>query len=72
MADHPTSGLISVDPGILGGKPVIAGTRFSVQLLLEKLHDGWTIDDLLEDFPQFSYLVCLGASSLPAQFVVGG
>jgi uncharacterized protein (DUF433 family) len=46
-----TSSLITSDPEILGGKPVIAGTRISVQLILEKLGDGWSIQDLLEDYP---------------------
>ena len=46
--------LIVTDPGILAGKPIIAGTRISVQLILEKLRDGWTTDDLLEDYPQLT------------------
>jgi uncharacterized protein (DUF433 family) len=49
-----TSSLITSDPEILGGKPVIAGTRISVQLILEKLGDGWSIQDLLEDYPQLT------------------
>jgi uncharacterized protein (DUF433 family) len=49
-----TSSLITSDPEILGGKPVIAGTRISVQLILEKLSDGWSIPDLLEDYPHLT------------------
>jgi len=49
-----TSSLITSAPEILGGKPVIAGTRISVQLILEKLGDGWSIQDLLEDYPQLT------------------
>ena len=49
-----TSALITADPEILGGKPVIAGTRISVQLILEKLRDGWSIEDLLEDYPHLT------------------
>jgi uncharacterized protein (DUF433 family) len=49
-----TSSLITADPEILGGKPVIAGTRISVQLILEKLRDGWSIQDLLEDYPHLT------------------
>jgi uncharacterized protein (DUF433 family) len=52
---HPTDhAQIICDPAVLGGKPVIAGTRISVQLILEKLRDGWTIDDLLEDYPHLT------------------
>jgi uncharacterized protein (DUF433 family) len=49
-----TDSSIITDPAILSGKPVIAGTRISVQLILEKLRDGWTIDDLLDDYPQLT------------------
>ncbi len=38
-------------PGILGGKPVIKGTRISVELVLEQLAAGWSIDDVLEAYP---------------------
>ncbi len=48
------SPLITADPEILGGKPVIAGTRISVQLILEKIGDGWSIQDLLEDYPHLT------------------
>ena len=54
MADNTTPPLIIRDPALLGGKPAIAGTRISVQLILEKLRDGWTIADLLDDYPHLT------------------
>jgi uncharacterized protein (DUF433 family) len=54
MPHDSTSDLIITDPTVLAGKPVIAGTRISVQLILEKLGDGWSIDNLLDDYPQLS------------------
>ena len=54
MPHDADSDLITTDPTILDGKPVIAGTRISVQLILEKLRDGWTIDNLLDDYSQLS------------------
>ncbi len=42
---------IHADPTILGGKPVIRGTRISVQLLLERLAHGWTEDLIFESYP---------------------
>jgi uncharacterized protein (DUF433 family) len=48
------SPLITADPEILGGQPVIASTRISVQLILEKLRDGWSIQDLLDDYPHLT------------------
>ena len=54
MTNHTSSGQITTDPAILAGKPVIAGTRISVRLILEKLRDGWTIADLLDDYPHLT------------------
>jgi uncharacterized protein (DUF433 family) len=54
MSTHPTSAQITTNPQILSGKPVIVGTRISVQLIVEKMHDGWTITDLLEDYPHLT------------------
>ena len=41
-------------PGVLGGKPRIEGTRISVELILEQLALGDTIDDLLDDYPHIT------------------
>ena len=54
MPTHPTSAQVTTDPQILSGKPVIAGTRISVQLILEKMRDGWTISDLRDDYPHLT------------------
>jgi uncharacterized protein (DUF433 family) len=42
---------IRQDPDIMTGKPVIAGTRITVELLLRRLGHGDSPDDLLRDFP---------------------
>ncbi len=42
---------IACDPGILGGKPVIKGTRISVALILNLLAHGMTQDDILNEYP---------------------
>ena len=42
---------IESSPQRVGGKPVIAGTRMSVELLLEELASGYTFDDLLHSHP---------------------
>lgn len=36
------------DPAVMMGKPIIAGTRITVELILEKLAAGETVDQLLE------------------------
>lgn len=42
---------ITADPEILGGKPIIKGTRISVQLILEWLANGSSIEQITEEFP---------------------
>ncbi len=49
-----THALISSDPAVMLGKPVVAGTRITVELILEKLGAGEAIDDLLLDYPQLT------------------
>lgn len=43
--------LISSDPRIMMGKPVITGTRITVELILEKLAASESIEQLLKDHP---------------------
>lgn len=42
---------IDAHPGILGGKPVIGGTRISVDLVLELFGAGLSVDDILREYP---------------------
>jgi uncharacterized protein (DUF433 family) len=42
------------DPRILMGKPVVAGTRISVELILEKLATGESVAQILEAHPQLT------------------
>ena len=41
---------ISVDPQIHFGKPCVAGTRITVQSVLELLYAGLSFDDILRDY----------------------
>jgi uncharacterized protein (DUF433 family) len=40
------------DPSVMLGKPVIKGTRITVELILGDLAEGMTMDDLLHAYPQ--------------------
>ena len=42
---------IEVHPGILGGKPVLRGTRVPVDLLLELVDAGLSVEDILREYP---------------------
>ena len=44
-------GRIISDPAVMLGKPVIAGTRITVELILELLSGGATVDDILNEYP---------------------
>lgn len=46
-----TESLITQDPDILGGKPIIKGTRMSVESILELLASGEEIDTILKEYP---------------------
>ena len=46
--------LIQSNPSIMMGKPVIAGTRITVELILEKLAAGETMEQILEAHPRLT------------------
>lgn len=54
--------LIEINPKIMVGKPVIKGTRIPVDLILEKLAAGETVEDILNSYPHLDrkqVLACL-------------
>jgi uncharacterized protein (DUF433 family) len=44
--------LIVSDPNVMMGKPVVAGTRVTVELILDKLAAGETFEQITEAHPQ--------------------
>jgi len=45
---------IEINPDILVGKPLIKGTRISVEFILELLVNGWDTDQILKNYPQLT------------------
>jgi uncharacterized protein (DUF433 family) len=45
---------VEINSDIMQGKPVISGTRIPVELLLRKLAEGATTEDLLDAYPRLS------------------
>jgi len=45
---------IIADPDVLGGKPTIKGTRLSVEFVIQRLAQGWTENELLENYPRLT------------------
>jgi uncharacterized protein (DUF433 family) len=59
MTDHPR---ISLAPDVLVGKPVIRGTRLSVEFIIGLMADGWAEADILANYPGISHediIACL-------------
>jgi uncharacterized protein (DUF433 family) len=42
---------VTLDPDILTGKPVIRGTRLSVEFIIDLLAQGWTHAEILDNYP---------------------
>ena len=61
--DHPR---ISQNPKVMVGKPVIRGTRITVELVLRKLGDGWSVETLLEQYPHLTRDDVLAAQAFAA------
>jgi uncharacterized protein (DUF433 family) len=50
----PTRDRIEINPKVMLGKPVIRGTRVTVEIILRKLAEGASIKDLLEAYPRLT------------------
>jgi uncharacterized protein (DUF433 family) len=59
MTEHSR---ISLAPDVLVGKPVISGTRLSVEFIIGLMADGWSEADILANYPGITHddiLACL-------------
>ncbi len=70
-----TTNRIQIDPDVMMGKPVIQGTRITVELILRKLAEGETETGLLEDYPHLTAediraVIAHGAASVARAEVV--
>ena len=68
------SSLIQSDPSIMMGKPVVAGTRLTVELILDKLASGETIEEIIQAHPRLTRdavleAIAFAARSLRAEIV---
>ena len=46
---------IVIDPEMLVGKPVIKGTRLSVEFIIDLLAQGWSEGDILRNYPGLAH-----------------
>ncbi len=57
------------DPDIMMGKPTIKGTRITVELILEELGDGLSVDDVLKGHPHLTRQQVLAALQFAADYL---
>jgi uncharacterized protein (DUF433 family) len=65
--EHPFLHIVS-DPEILGGKPCIAGTRISVELIMEWLGTGGTVESIAAKHPLLTPDLVMEAIRYAARF----
>jgi len=59
--------VVVCDPGVMMGKPVIAGTRITVELILERLGAGETVEQVLEAHPRLTRAAIQAALTFAAR-----
>lgn len=68
MAENPLE-RIEIDPEVMLGKPVIRGSRITVEIILEKLAAGLTVEDIRADYPRLTREDILAALAYARQAV---
>ncbi len=62
---------IEINPQVMLGKPVVRGTRITVELILDKLSAGETYDEVLEEHPRLKHEHILAALAYAANALKG-
>jgi uncharacterized protein (DUF433 family) len=60
---------IEINPGIMFGKPVIKGTRITVEHILRKLAGGMTAEEIIKDHPHLKLKDILAAQEFAADYL---
>jgi len=60
---------IHSDPAIMAGKPVFTGTRVPVDLVLENLASGESVEQILEEYPHLSREAILAAIGFAVEYL---
>jgi len=61
--------MIERNPEILFGKPVIKGTRITVEFLMRKLADGFNVEEILEMYPHLTLAQIQAAFAYAADII---
>jgi uncharacterized protein (DUF433 family) len=60
---------IAMNPEVMGGKPVIRGTRIPVDMILRKLGAGMTVEEILADHPHLTMEDIRAAQAFAADYI---
>lgn len=60
--------LISANPAVLNGKPVLTGTRISVEMIMEWISTGASVEDIYQKYPHLPKGSVQQALNYAAQF----
>lgn len=66
-----TTDRIATDPRIMGGQPVVRGTRITVSLLLREIGRGASIAEILDQYPHLTEEDVRAAASYASEVVAG-
>jgi uncharacterized protein (DUF433 family) len=62
---------VEVNPQVMLGKPVIRGTRITIENILERMGSGETVDDILVAYPDLTRASIQGALAYAAEVLSG-
>jgi uncharacterized protein (DUF433 family) len=57
------------NPEIMQGKPIIKGTRITVELVIRKLSGGYTVEEIVAMYPHLNRLQILAALEYAAEVI---
>jgi uncharacterized protein (DUF433 family) len=60
---------IEIDPDVMLGKPLIRGTRITVEIILEKIAAGFSVEDIQSDYPRLTRDDVLAAVAFARQAI---
>ncbi|HJY23878.1 MAG TPA: DUF433 domain-containing protein [Hanamia sp.] len=63
-------GQVSIDPEVMSGSPVFAGTRVLIQSLFDYIEGGETLTEFLDDFPSVSKEAALAVLEMAKKFLI--
>ena len=62
--------IVNIDPEIMSGTPVFAGTRVPIKALFDYIETGKTLDAFFEDFPSVKHSQVTRLSTTTQQLVI--